>query len=212
MEQSVYIFDLDGTLVDSMPYVVKEWENYLTEMDIECPPGLIKSVVALGYVGVSEYYVQHFPLQKTAEQVYDDLIARVRRLYEEEIIGKENVGAVLRELKSRGNRLNVLTASPHVFLDPCLKRLGWTELFENIWAVDDFPATKADPKIYLLAAERLGVKPQDCVMLDDSVNALRPAKQAGFKTVGVYDEFSSRYEEEMKQISDLYIHNFAELL
>lgn len=212
MEQSVYIFDLDGTLIDSMPYAVKELEEYLLERDIEMPPDLIKSVIALGYVGVAKYYVEHFPLQKTAEQVYEELILRIRRLYEEKVVGKLHVESVLRKLKEQGKRLNVLTASPHVFLDPCIKRLGWTELFENTWTVEDFPVTKADPKIYLLAAERLGVKPQDCVMLDDSVNALRPAKQAGLKAVGVYDEFSSRYEEEMKQIGDLYIHNFTELL
>ncbi len=212
MEQSVYIFDLDGTLIDSMPYAVKELEEYLREKNIEMPPDLIKSVIALGYVGVAKYYVEHFPLQKTAEQVYQELIARIRRLYEEKVVGKLNVERVLRTLKEQGKRLNILTASPHVFLDPCIKRLGWTELFENAWTVEDFPVTKADPKIYELAAERLGLQPQDCVMLDDSVNALRPAKQAGLKAVGVYDEFSSRYEEEMKQIGDLYIHNFDELL
>lgn len=213
MDKKAYIFDLDGTLIDSMTI---GWNHvllkYLDDRGIAYPADIISQVIALGFKGIVQYYKTHFPLQESEEEVFSSLINGMQELYNNVFLAKSNVEETLRALKKRGARLNVLTASPHSFLDPCLKRLGLTDLFENLWSLEDFPTTKADPKIYELAAERLGVAPSDCVMIDDSISALRPAKEAGLATVGVYDEISASREAEMRALADKYIYNFKELL
>ena len=213
MGKKVYIFDLDGTLIDSMTI---GWNRvllkYLDDRGIAYPSDIISQVIALGFKGIVQYYKTHFPLQESEEEVFSSLINGMQELYNNVFLAKSNVEETLRALKKRGARLNVLTASPHRFLDPCLKRLGLTDLFENLWSLEDFPTTKADPKIYELAAERLGVAPSDCAMVDDSISALRPAKEAGLATVGVYDEISASREAEMRALADKYIYNFKELL
>ena len=112
----------------------------------------------------------------------------------------------------KGASLNVLTASPHISLDACLKRLDMWDLFDNIWSCDDFNTTKADPEIYVKAAEKLQTTVENVLFLDDNYNADLTAKKAGMKVCGVYDESSSDSVDEIKSIADYYIFNFNELL
>ena len=131
--------------------------------------------------------------------------------YVNEIPAKSNVIAALKEMKARGDSLNVLTASPHPMLDPCLKRLGIFDLFEEVWSCDDFNTTKANPEIYRMAAERLGKTVEEVLFLDDNYNADKTAKEAGMKVCAVYDESSKDFVEEMKAVADYYIYDFSEL-
>lgn len=125
---------------------------------------------------------------------------------------KKSVAEVLKKLKENGASLNVLTASPHVTLDPCLKRLGLYDLFDNVWSCDDFNTTKADPEIYRMAAEKMGKSVEEILFLDDNYNADKTAKSAGMKVCGVYDDSSKEYEEEIRSICDYYIYDFAQLI
>ena len=125
---------------------------------------------------------------------------------------KKNVPEVLKALKAQGASLNVLTASPHITLDACLKRLGLWALFDNVWSCDDFDTTKADPQIYVLAAKRLNRSVEEILFLDDNLNADMTAKAAGMRVCGVYDESSKDYVDQMKAATNLYIYDFKELL
>ena len=128
------------------------------------------------------------------------------------IEAKPCVKEALAELRLRGCSLNVLTASPHTMLDPCLKRIGLYDLFDNVWSCDDFGTTKSDPDIYVQVAERMGVRTCDVLFLDDNFNALKTAKSAGMSVCGVYDASSDEYTDEIKAIADGYVSSFAELV
>ena len=132
--------------------------------------------------------------------------------YAEHIPAKNNVIDVLKKLKADGASLNVLTASPHITLDVCLKRLGMFDLFDNVWSCDDFNTTKADPQIYRMAAEKMGCTVEAVLFLDDNYNADKTAKQAGMKVCGVYDDSSKDYVAQIKTATDYYIYDFQELL
>ena len=119
---------------------------------------------------------------------------------------------MLKVLKEKGASLNILTASPHITLDACLKRLGLWELFDNVWSCDDFNTTKADPKIYVRAAEKMNTTVEDVLFLDDNLNADLTAKSAGMMVCGVYDQSSADYVDQMKAAADFYIYDFEELL
>ena len=206
-----YLFDFDGTLVDSMPSFISVMLRILDENGIEYGEDIIKTITPLGYAGTARYYIE-LGVPMTEGELIGKMNEYALDDYAYRIPAKNNVIETLKELKSRGASLNVLTASPHSMLDPCLKRLGIFELFDNVWSCDDFGTTKADPEIYRAAAERIGAEVGDILFLDDNFNADRTAKVAGMRVCGVFDASSAEYEESIRKISDHYIRDFSELL
>ncbi len=208
---NTYLFDFDGTLVDSMPTYIGAMLKILDENGIAYGDDIVKIITPLGIGGAAEYF-RGLGLELTTEEIARCAKAYMLENYLHKIPAKSNVEQTLRALKSRGARLNVLTASPHVTLDACLKRLGLFDLFENVWSCEDFNTTKADPAIYRMAAERMGVAVEEVLFLDDNLNADLTAKQAGMQVCGVYDDSSAEYADEMKAACDYYIADFSELL
>lgn len=208
---SVYLFDFDGTLVDSMPFFAAVMCKILDDHQVTYGPDIIKTITPLGYGGTARYFRQ-IGVNRPEAELLDLMNRDAIEGYTYHIEAKRNVVPVLKALKAQGHDLNVLTASPHAMLDPCLKRIGIYDLFTNVWSCDDFGTTKSDPEIYRMAAERLGVPVGDILFLDDNYHANKVAKSAGARVCGVYDPSSEEYTEEIKSITDMYIDNFAQLL
>lgn len=207
---NTYLFDFDGTLVDSMPTFVSMMLRILDENHIQYGDDIVKIITPLGYAGTADYFIQlGMPLSK--EEIMALMHKYALDAYVNEIPAKSNVVAALKEMKARGDSLNVLTASPHPMLDPCLKRLGIYDLFDYVWSCDDFNTTKSNPEIYKLAAEKIGKPVDEIMFLDDNYNADKTAKSAGMLVCGVYDDSSKDYVEEMKTVTDYYIFDFSEL-
>ncbi len=209
---NAFLFDFDGTLVDSMPTYISAMLRILNENNISYGSDIIKIITPLGVSGTAEYYINNLCVNKSKEELIDLMKNYMLDAYYNTIPAKENVINVLKELKKRGSSLNVLTASPHITLDACLKRLDIYDLFDNVWSCDDFNTTKANPEIYVMAAERLNKNIDAILFLDDNLNANKTAKTAGMKVCGVYDESSKEYTDEIKAVADYYIYNFSELL
>ena len=212
LNEKIYIFDLDGTLVDSMRYGVELSLGFLEENGIAYPDDIVTTLTPLGFRGVAKYYEEHFGTKMSAEEIFAYFQERLTDVYAHKIPVKDNVEKVLRELKTKGCCLNVLTASPHNLTDVCLKRLGLYDFFDNVWTIEDFSTTKADPAIYDEVAKRLRVNKADCVMVDDNLHVLETAKKSGMKTIGVFDESSKETEMQMRALADKYVKDFSEFL
>jgi HAD superfamily hydrolase (TIGR01509 family) len=210
--QKVYIFDLDGTLIDSMPVGIGIVLGFLKKKGIAYPDDIVKTLTPLGYKGSAKYIADHLPGGGQLEQIYEYFQAETFRAYSETIPLKAHVKETLEGLKAQGYRLNVLTASPQLLTDICMKRLGIYDLFDNVWSIDVFGLTKADEQIYIEAAKRIGVAPEECIMADDNLHVLKTAKRVGMATVGVYDESSKDVMEEMRTVADKYIIDVADIL
>lgn len=206
-----YLFDFDGTLVDSMPTYVSAMLRILDENNISYKNDIVKIITPLGIVGTAEYYIK-MGLSLTKDEIISLMKQYMLEEYFYHIPAKKNVVSVLKKLKDSGGSLNVLTASPHITLDACLKRLQLYDLFDNVWSCDDFGTTKADPNIYKMAADRIGERAENILFLDDNLNADKTAKMAGMMVCGVYDDSSKDYTEEIKTVADYYIYDFSELL
>ena len=212
MRYNTYLFDFDGTLVDSMPSYIATMLRILDENRISYSEDIIKTITPLGYLGTANYYVRELGLALPVEEIMASMNKHAYEAYAYRIAAKSHVIETLQQLKAQGADLHVLTASPHTVLDVCLKRLGIFDLFTNVWSCDDFNTTKADPQIYVRAAEKMGTTVENVLFLDDNLNADQTAKAAGMQVCGVYDESSKDYVAQMKTANDYYIYDFQELL
>lgn len=207
-----YLFDFDGTLVDSMPTFISAMLRILDENHVAYDDSLVKTITPLGLNGTAEYYINELGIHMDKDTLTSLMKEYMLDAYYYTIPAKSNVIATLQALKEQGASLNVLTASPHITLDACIQRLGMWELFDHVWSCDDFHTTKADPQIYVEAAQRMHTPIDRVLFLDDNLNADTVAKAAGMLVCGVYDAFSEDYVDQMKAVADYFIYDFKELL
>ena len=179
-----FLFDFDGTLVDSMPTYAGVMLRILDENNVPYGDDLIKIITPLGFKGTAQYFID-MGLRLSFDEIVGLMAKYAIDAYTNDVQAKEHVIDVLRTLKAQGDDLNVLTASPHETLDPCLKRLGIYDLFTNVWSCNDFATTKADPAIYRMAADKLGKDVSEVIFLDDNYNADKTAAEAGMQVWGV---------------------------
>ena len=206
----IYIFDFDGTLVDSMPTWSGVHVNALKSAGIPVPDDFVQTITPLGNYRASQYTIS-LGLDVSLESYLDFVSKTLYEAYTTRIELRSGVKEKLSELKAAGHSLNVLTASPHHYLDPCLRRHGIYDLFGNVWTIEDFGYTKAQTIIYTEAARRLDASIDRCVFVDDNATAVETAKKAGMYTVGIFDETSKDFASQLKAVSDLYIEDFSQI-
>lgn len=208
---NTYIFDFDGTLVDSMPVWSQKMLNILKDQNVDYPTDIIKTIATLGDKGTARYFKEEFGIKLSEEEMFKKMDEFAMPKYCNEIPLKSGVYNYLKMLKQNNCSINILTASPHKMLDPCLKRLGIYDWFNNVWSTDDFGLSKIDPNIYLKVSEKLDVLVNDVAFFDDNIGALKTAAKAGLFTVGVYDFTAEDFTDEIKSFCNVYIENFNDL-
>lgn len=207
----MYLFDFDGTLADSMPTWARKMLKILEENGITPPEDIIKTITPLGDRGTAEYF-RTLGVKKTVEELEEKMDAYAMEAYLNKIPLKEGVFDFLKRSRANGEYMAVLTASPHKFLDPCLKRCNAFDLFDEVWSIEDFGTLKKNmTEIYYAVAKKVNCKTEDIIFFDDNVVALETAKKAGCRTVGVYDATSDDMIEDIKKISERYIYSFKEI-
>lgn len=210
-KRGVYVFDLDGTLVDSMPYFTRGILSIPDEEGVSYGDDLIKILTPLGYVKGAEYYVNVMGIRDSVEHIVERITEKLVFEYSNNIRLKAGVGDYLRRLHSEGARLFVLTASPHTVTDICLQRNGVFDLFEQVWSVEDFGLSKSDTRIFFEVAERIGCEPSQVHYFDDSLIALGNAGKAGYDTYGVLDAHTEDEIARMQTLARHYVPTFEVL-
>ncbi|MCI9483700.1 MAG: HAD family phosphatase [Clostridiaceae bacterium] len=183
------IFDMDGTLIDSMPAWHRLGEDYLRAKGITPPEDLHEQIKAMTMLECGEY-ARALGVPGTAAQIAGELTAQIERQYRELIPAREGVKEYLSRCRSAGVRMCVATATDSALANQCLARLGLLGYFEFLVSCEDIGKTKTSPDIYLLAAERLGACPSECVVFEDVLYPAETAARAGFPVAGVYDPAS----------------------
>ena len=212
MNNKIYVFDLDGTLVDSMPYFTKGILSIADDAGIEYGPELIRILTPLGYVGGAKYYIEHYGLNDTVDNIVKKICDRLVYEYSNNVILNPGVGEYLRRIKAEGGRLFVLTASPHLVTDVCLQRNGVYDLFEKVWSVEDFKLTKSDTRLFYRVSEAIGCQNNEIHYFDDSLVALANAKRSDYITYAVYDAQNDEEIATMKAEYNVYVRTFEDLL
>ena len=202
------IFDLDGTLIDSMWIWSKVDDELLLKYGCDIDTDYKNSIMSMTFHQGLEYIIKRYGLSKTVQEMADELIEMAYSEYAYNTRLKEGVREFLSELKLRGVKLAMATSSARRMCEAVLKNNAIHGFFEAVVYSDEVGKNKTNPDIYLKAAEAIGVEPSLCAVFEDVPFAISGIKAAGMKPIGVYDKYSAEYEEEMKRTYAEYIYEF----
>lgn len=206
------IFDLDGTLIDSMGMWERLDADFLACRGFAMPEGYTEAVSAMNFPEAAAYTIRRLGLKESPEEIIREWNDRVAEEYAHGIRLKPHAREYLGYLKSRRVRLGVATALPPELFGPVLQNNGVFPLFDAFADAGEVRRGKGFPDLYLLAAERLGIPPGRCAVFEDVLPGVRGAKAAGMTVFGVHDRASARDEKAIREAADGYIHDFAELM
>ena len=206
------IFDLDGTLVDSMWMWRAIDVEYLARFGVECPENLQKEIEGMSFTETAAYFKIRFKLEASLDEIKEDWVQMALGKYQKEVPLKPGARAFLDYIEDHGMAAGIATSNGRAIVDAVLDSLDIRRYFQVVATACEVAAGKPAPDIYLNVAGRLQVDPQDCVVFEDVPAGIQAGKRAGMTVFAVEDAFSLDMKEEKKQLADYYIRDYFELL
>ncbi|MGL4790153.1 MAG: HAD family hydrolase [Anaerotignaceae bacterium] len=204
------IFDLDGTLIDSMWIWVKVDLDMLARFGYKPDAEYEKNISSLNYYQGIDYMIKRYNLPITHGEFEVELKKLAYKEYSNIKTLKKGGFELITQLKEKGYKLAVATSCIREFCEMVLENCGVLSYFDTIVCSDELNTNKENPLIYLHTAEKLNVQPKDCIVFEDLPLAAQSARNAGMQVVGVYDDFNREKQEILKKISNEYIGCFCE--
>ena len=206
------IFDVDGTLLDSMEIWEDVGVRYLNSIGIEAEPDLGTVLFTMSIQEGAEYVKEHYRLSQEPEEIVQGVLDIISNYYKKTALLKSGAKELLEKLDKHNIPMTVASSNNKKEIEMAFERLGIAKYFDRIFTCEEAGAGKTKPDIYLRAAEYLGTRPEETVVFEDVIHAIRTAKQAGFQVVGIYDEASKDDQEEVQREADWYCREWAELM
>lgn len=204
------IFDIDGTLLDSMPIWSDVGERYLRQRGIQAEEGLGEVLFAMSLEQGAAYLKNSYRLPEQENQIRQGVLDIVEQFYRREVLLKQGAKEFLRQLLQRHIPLALATTGDEALAMAALERLGIAGYFKAIFTCTALGTNKHEALIYKTAAEFLGSSPEETAVFEDVLHALLTAKKAGFVTVAVRDAASSRDKEQILKTADIYAESFSD--
>ena len=206
------IFDMDGTLLDSMHIWNDVGPKTLRAMGIEPAPDLGDRLMLMTFRDGAALCKEEYHLSESVEEIMDLTKTRVRSFYETQVQPKPGVEKFLSLLKMEGVWMYIATNTDRDLVEAALKHTRLEGYFRGILTCGEVGAGKKDsPEVYERAMRRLRGNKKDTVIFEDALHAIRTAKAAGFRVCGVYDPSAEADQAEIKSLSDYYIRSFEEM-
>ena len=206
------IFDLDGTLIDSM-WIWRDIDiEYLGRFGIPMPEDLQEAISGISVTQTAIYMKERFHIPDTTEKMIQDWNAMAWDKYCHEVPLKNGAREFLEMLKSRNIPCAIATSNSRDLTAAVLKAREIDGFFDLILTGEDVHKGKPDPDIYLEAADRLGIAPKHCLVFEDIPYGIMAAKAAGMACIAVEDAFSAVDREEKHRLADSYIHDYTDIL
>ena len=206
------IFDLDGTLVDSM-WMWKSIDiEYLQRFGIELPDNLQSEIEGMSFTETAVYFKNRFNIPYSIDEIKSQWNEMSKDMYIHRIKTKTGAVEFLEFLKGINIKLGIATSNSRELTDICLKSLDIHKYFDSIVTGCDVAKGKPDPSVYLLNASNLNVLPENCLVFEDIPVGLMAGKNAGMKTCAVKDDYSLVYNDEKMNLSDCFINDYFEFM
>lgn len=206
------IFDLDGTLIDSMDLWSRIDVEFLAENGVSDPPEDISDKIKKTTVeGSARFFIEEFGVKKTVPEIIARIKEMAEREYRERIELKPCAAELIGFLRKRGIPCCVATANYNELAEAVLERNGVADGIDFVLADNEYPQGKNFPDIFLGAAERLGTAPEETLVVEDCLHCIETASAAGFVTAAIYDEASAGDAEALRAAADYYFPSLGEL-
>ncbi|MDD5945895.1 MAG: HAD family phosphatase [Clostridia bacterium] len=196
------IFDMDGTLLDSMGM----WENlgslYLTKKGIVPPPDLKEVIENKTLDEAAEYFICDLGLEGNVKGVVQEILSLIRDKYENELLLKPGMKELVESECQEGSKMCILTTSDRDLAIAAMKRNGIYNCFTEVYTAETLGMSKRKPDIFIKTCELMGVKPEQTVVYEDALYAAKSAKGAGCRLVAVYDHMNRNDWDEIKTLAD----------
>ena len=206
------LFDLDGTLLDSLGVWAEIDRAFLNARGHEVPPDYTQNIRGLSFRQTAEYTKQRFQLGESVESIMEIWHLMCERAYVGEVCLKSGAKAYLQKLKREGALLGVVTTLTPRLYEPALRRNGVLELFDVFATTDETGLDKNSGEVYRLAAQRLGLNSGQCTVYEDLSQGLAGAKKCGMRTVLVYDPHNADTFEQSRLLADEIIMDYRECI
>lgn len=208
-----FIFDLDGTLIDSTNVWADIDEKFLGDRGFEVPEDYMQIISPMGAYRTAVYTIERFNLKnEMPEDLVNEWFEMAKVEYHNHIKCKPFVKDFLQKAHNRGIKMAVATSSDRELFIPTLERENIIDYFDDIVTVGEVERGKEFPDVYLEAAKRINAGVEESVVFEDILTAIKGAKTGGFKVVAVSDPKSENIQEQIKKTADLYISSYREIL
>lgn len=212
-EKKAVIFDMDGSLVDSMWIWPEVDRIYMRKYRLTEPEDFHKAIEGMSYTETAQYFVDTFHnLHQTVDEVKREWAEMTMELYTTRVFPKNGAVDFLNYARQNGLLLGIATSNDRSLAEAALKGQKLNNYFHSIRTACEVGAGKPAPDVYLKVAEDLHVTPEQCLVFEDVPNGILAGKNAGMEVCAVEDAFSLPYTEEKKRLADYYIRDFYDIL
>lgn len=206
------IFDIDGTLVDSMHVWTDIDDIFLEKYHLEEPENFHEGMEGKSYSETAQYFLDLFPeLPHTKKELEDEWHEMAFEIYTKELQLKKGAYDFIVDMHKAGIKLGIATSNSRDLAEGLLMNTGVWQYLDAVWTSDEAKAGKPAPDVYLKVAESLGVKPERCLVFEDVPNGILAGINAGMKVCAVEDAFSKPQEERKKELADYYIQDYDDI-
>jgi len=212
MKYKAVIFDLDGTLIDSMGIWLQVDREYLEKRNITVPNDLFQDVPeGNSYKEICQYFKDKFDLPDTIEEIGKEWQEMVEEHYKNDISLKPGAKDLIEFLHSQNIKLGIGTSNSKHLAETVLKANGVLYYFESIVAGCEDIKGKPFPDIFLKVARELQVEPQDCLVIEDTLHGVRAAHNGNMTAFAIFDNHETHEVEKLKEEAEFYAQNFGEI-
>ncbi len=205
------IFDLDGSMVDSMWMWRMIDIDYLGRFNIELPEDLQSCIEGMSFGETAAYFKKRFQIPDDIEKIKADWNQMAWDKYTYEVPLKEGVLDFLEYCKGQGIKMGIATSNSRKLVENIISVHNLERYFTCIMTGCDVEKGKPSPDIYLAVAKELSVEPKDCLVFEDIIPGIMAGKAAGMQVCAVYDEYSRHQDEDKRRLADYYTYHFREL-
>lgn len=204
------LFDMDGTLLDSMKIWVNLADKYLESLGLEFPDTMHEEIKTMTLKEALAHFKETFLLEDEVEEMLQATHDILALEYRNTVVKKPHLEPLLERLKHRGHRMAVSTATHEELAGPALEHHKLNSYFDFLQTVHNTGITKNDPAFWLEGARRLDMEPERIVVFEDALHAIESAKQAGMRVIAVEDEMMQKDRQTIQTLADVYLRSFRE--
>lgn len=206
------VFDLDGTLIDSMGVWVKADRNALESLGAKPPEDFLKYIQNMTAKQIMDYWISTYNLNVTPEQLYGLINAEINNLFRNTVDEKPNAMKFVRYVHSKGIKIGIATNNTKEMAIEMLKKFDVYGYISTIRTCSELKKPKPFPDVYIAACRDLGLNPRDCLAFEDLPAGMAAAQSAGLKVCAVKDVNSDHLDDQKRQIANYYITDFDQVM